>query len=107
MTKFNCWEYKKCGREPGGFNVAKMGLCQASVEGRVSGINEGSNGGRVCWLIPGTFCGWKLNGTYADKLSNCHNCKFYKLVESEEDSGFDNKKEILDRLRDDHGNLSF
>jgi hypothetical protein len=107
MTKLNCWEYKKCGREPGGALVTKMGLCPATIEVRVTGINAGSNGGRVCWVIPGTFCGWQLNGTYADKLANCHNCKFYKLVGIEEGSSFDNKKEILDRLRDERGNLSF
>lgn len=105
MTKLNCWEFKKCGREPGGFKVAKMGLCPASVEVRVTGFNKGSNGGRVCWAIPGTFCGWKLNGTYADKLSNCHRCKFYMLVGSEEGSNFDSKEEILAKLRDEQGNL--
>jgi len=98
MKKLNCWEYKKCGREPGGTLVPKMGLCPASVETRVTGINAGSNGGRVCWAIAGTFCGWQLNGTYADKLTNCHNCNFYNLVGTEEGADFDNKSKRVFRI---------
>lgn len=106
VTKLNCWEFKNCGREPGGDQVEKMGLCPASVEKRVAGVNAGSNGGRACWAIPGTFCGWMLNGTYSDKITNCQNCKFYQLVEIEEGSNFVSRMEILDKLRDGNGNLS-
>jgi hypothetical protein len=28
--KLNCWEVKKCGREPGGVKVKELGVCPAS-----------------------------------------------------------------------------
>jgi len=32
MKNNNCWEYKKCGREPGGIKVHELGVCPATVE---------------------------------------------------------------------------
>ena len=31
MSLINCWEVKKCGREPGGAKVAELGVCPAST----------------------------------------------------------------------------
>jgi len=28
--KLNCWEFKKCGRQPGGPKVAELGVCPAT-----------------------------------------------------------------------------
>jgi hypothetical protein len=80
----NCWEFKKCGRQPGGPNAAEFGVCNAATESRMNGIHGGKNGGRTCWVLAGTLCGGKTQGTYAQKLGNCITCDFYLAVRSEE-----------------------
>ncbi len=80
----NCWEFTKCGREPGGSKVDQFGVCPAAKETRADGINCGKNGGRVCWLISGTFCEGKIQGSFASKLSSCEQCDFYKKIQPEE-----------------------
>jgi hypothetical protein len=98
MTKQNCWEFKKCGREPGGANVAELGICPVAVETRVNRMNEGENGGRVCWAVTGTFCGGKVQGTFAAKLASCMECEFYKLVMKQEGANYQSPKMILAKL---------
>ncbi len=99
MNKQNCWEVKKCGRQPGGAKVAELGICPAAVETRVNLMHGGKNGGRVCWALSGTFCGGKVQGTFASKLANCMVCDFYKAVGAEEGKDFEGAKAILARLR--------
>ncbi len=84
MTKMNCWEYKKCGRQPGGERIIEFGVCPASTEKRVHGIHGGVNGGRCCYVIAGTFCEGKAQGVYAQKLARCGDCDFFRLLMSEE-----------------------
>ena len=84
MLVLNCWEVKKCGREPGGINALKQGICPAATEIKTHGLNNGKNGGRVCWAIAGTHCGGKIQGSFASKLDNCTKCDFYSLVKKEE-----------------------
>ncbi|MBI4849955.1 MAG: flagellar brake protein [Nitrospirae bacterium] len=98
MAKLNCWEFKKCGREPGGGKVAEFGICPTALEDRTDGVNDGKHAGRACWVIAGTFCGGKIQGTSASKLDTCMNCDFYKLVLDEEKLVFQNTKEIQDRM---------
>jgi len=83
-SKINCWEYKKCGREPGGTSIAEQGVCPAAADASFDGINSGKYGGRFCWAVAGTFCGGKPQGTYAQKRKSCLNCHFYHLVQAEE-----------------------
>lgn len=52
--RVNCWEFLKCGREPGGIHAAEKGVCPAAMDGGVNGINGGKNGGRCCWTICAT-----------------------------------------------------
>ena len=94
----NCWEFKKCGREPGGAKVAELGTCPASVEKRTQGVNDGLNGGRACWAVTGTLCGGKVQGTFALKLANCMECAFYQLVMNEEGTNYESAKSVLKRL---------
>lgn len=61
--KLNCWQVKKCGREPGGAKTAELGICPAAAEVALSGTNGGKNGGRACWAIAGTLCGGKVQGS--------------------------------------------
>jgi hypothetical protein len=63
----NCWEFKNCGRD-------KDGSCPAVSE----------NAGRTCWLVAGTLCGGKVQGTSAQKDGNCRECEFYKKVKAHE-----------------------
>ncbi len=94
----NCWEFKKCGREPGGPKVNELGVCAASTEARVEGINHGKNGGRCCWAIAGTLCKGVKQGVFAQKLENCMKCDFYQQVREEEGSGAVKSRDVLQRL---------
>lgn len=100
MKKMNCWEYHKCGREPGGDNVKEFGICPAAIEIRTNGINEGVNGGRACWAITGTFCGGSVAGSFASKVSSCQLCQFYRLVAREQKESFKGAVYILTLLKD-------
>ena len=63
----NCWEFKKCGRQAGGDKVAEFGICPAFPDH-----------GQDCAKIAGTFCGGKVQGSFAHKLTNCMQCDFFK-----------------------------
>lgn len=84
--KLNCWEHKKCGRQPGGSKAAELGICPVTTYAELDGAHGGKNAGRACWAIAGSLCGGKIQGTYAQKLSNCWRCDFMNAVKREEDS---------------------
>lgn len=88
MPKQNCWEIKKCGREPGGANVALLGKCPASADTASHELNSGKNGGRICWAITGTMCGGKVQGSFAEKRLSCLSCEFFRQVRVEEGTDF-------------------
>jgi hypothetical protein len=96
-VKLNCWEFKRCGREPNGMNAQELGVCEAALETRVDGANEGHNAGRACWAVAGTLCGGKVQGTYATKMATCTACEFFDKVIREQGAGFDHT--VLQRLR--------
>jgi len=100
MGKLNCWEFKKCGREPGGVNVSQIGVCPAAIEASADGQNGGKNGGRICWAVTGTLCEGEVQGTSAQKRISCLICDFYELVREEEGPGrfrlFFEEKRYLD-----------
>lgn len=62
----NCWEFKKCGRQKGGTRVEEFGECPAYPKH-----------GQHCAWVAGTFCGGKIQGTFAMKFANCLKCDFY------------------------------
>ena len=84
MARINCWDFKKCGREPGGDKADELGVCPATELTTVNGVNMGKNGGRSCWAIAGTLCGGKVQGVFAEKIANCATCDFYNKVLNEE-----------------------
>ncbi len=86
LRKLNCWEYKKCGREPGGNKADKDGVCPAAAEKTFDTFNHGINAGRACWLVAGTFCDNQVSGTFAEKIDTCRNCDFYKNIQNDEHS---------------------
>jgi hypothetical protein len=99
MHKQNCWEFKKCGRQPGGEKEQELGVCPVSTEPRVNGTHGGKNGGRACWLIAGTLCQGKVQGTFAQKLGDCLvDCEFYKMVKEEEGDNFEFSGNILRKI---------
>jgi hypothetical protein len=84
--KVNCWEHKKCGRQPGGPKTADLGICPVPVMSNLNGAHGGTNAGRACWAVAGSLCGGKVQGTYAQKLDNCWRCEFMKSVQKEEEA---------------------
>ncbi|MDR3045556.1 MAG: methyl-accepting chemotaxis protein [Desulfovibrio sp.] len=62
-----CWEFKKCGREKGGAKEREMGICPAWPDHGFS-----------CAGVTGTFCGGKVQETFAKKIGNCAKCDFFK-----------------------------
>lgn len=88
--KLNCWEIKECGREQNGKRAPELGVCPASTDSSSDGLNGGTNGGRICWAISGTFCGGEIQGSFAQKELSCIHCEVYQTVhrEESEDNGF-------------------
>jgi len=80
----NCWEYMKCGRQPGGNKADEQGICPAAQDKSFNGINRGKNAGRICWALAGTFCGERVQGSFAEKRKSCMTCDFYQQVQQEE-----------------------
>jgi hypothetical protein len=99
MANLNCWEFKKCGREPGGTKVQELGVCAAATEKKTDGMNGGKNGGRACWAIAGTLCGDAVQGEFAAKYGNCMKCEFYQFVGTEAGPNFKGSIEILAKLK--------
>lgn len=73
----NCWEFKKCGREPGGAKEAELGTCPAATLTLADGFLGGKNGGRACAYVAGTLCGGTVQGTHLDKAKKCEACDFF------------------------------
>lgn len=84
QRKSNCWEVKKCGRQPGGRNAEELGICPAATEKKLDGVHSGINAGRACWVVSGTLCRGSVQGTFARKFSDCKACDFYAMVKEEE-----------------------
>lgn len=99
MAKANCWEFKGCGRHTGGAHEKDLGICPATTEAKLNGVHEGKNAGRACWVVAGTMCGGKVQGSFAQKYENCENCDFYKLVKSEQNGNYELSIVLLRRLK--------
>jgi hypothetical protein len=84
MALQNCWEIKDCGRTPGGNKAGELGICPASTDSSCDGLNNGTNAGRICWAIAGTFCGGKMQGDFAQKSVSCMSCEVFKQIKAEE-----------------------
>jgi hypothetical protein len=97
--KKNCWEFKKCGREPGGAHEREFGVCPAATEKRLDGIHNGKNGGRSCWVVAGTMCRGEVQGNFAQKYKTCLICDFYNKVKREERDNYQFAVFLLNILR--------
>ncbi len=97
--KKNCWEFKKCGRQQGGKHVHDLGICPAATDERLNGAHAGKNAGRACWVLAGTMCGGRVQGTFAQKYHECEICDFYKTVKEEEGRSYQLSITLLNRMR--------
>jgi len=96
--RLNCWEFKKCGRQPGGEYERDLGICPAAVDKRLDGVHGGTNAGRACWILTGTMCGGKVQGSFAKKYENCELCDFYKALKEEEGPSYELAIVLLKKL---------
>ncbi len=58
--------------------------------------------GRACWVVAGSLCGGKVQGTYAEKLLNCWKCDFMNAVKKEEEeteTGFSHTRLGIERAK--------
>ncbi|MBF0560295.1 MAG: hypothetical protein HQL08_16115, partial [Nitrospirae bacterium] len=62
LSHMPCWEFMKCARD-----VNSEVKCPACP-----------NFGSVCWVVAGTFCQGKVQGTFAQKHEDCRKCEFFK-----------------------------
>jgi hypothetical protein len=88
MKKQNCWEFMGCSRNVSGFTSDEFGVCPAFFCKALSGIHDGMNGGRSCWMVTGTMCGNSIQGSYLYKAKKCHECDFFLHVKQEEGKKF-------------------
>jgi two-component system NtrC family sensor kinase len=66
--KIKCWEYMRCGRDK-----------DATIK-----CPAYPNFGRICWVVAGTFCEGKVQGTFAQKYEDCRKCEFYRKIINKE-----------------------
>jgi len=75
--KLNCWQFKNCNRI---FNKSTESVCPVMLAVEHDGKNGGTNGGRICWQVAGSFCGGKMQGAFVQKLDTCLKCDFARYV---------------------------
>ncbi len=97
--KKSCWEFKNCGRQEGGEYVHDFGICPATVEQKLNGVHGGKNAGRACWVVAGTMCGGRVQGTFAQKYETCETCDFFRAVKKEEGSSYELSLVLLNRMK--------
>jgi signal transduction histidine kinase len=61
-----CWEYMQCKQD-----VNHDESCPAYP-----------HFGRICWAVAGTLCAGKVQGTFAQKIHDCHRCGYYRTMQS-------------------------
>jgi rubrerythrin len=97
-SKSNCWEFKRCGRQPAGIYEHGLGVCPVTLERRLDGIHDGVSAGRACWVVAGTMCCGEIQGTFAQKFGDCRKCDFYGSVREEEGDLFRSSSELFLKL---------
>jgi hypothetical protein len=82
-SKLNCWQFKNCGREPGGVMAEILGECPVAATMKYDGLNDGVGAGRACWMVPDSAC--RESRTQLTRVDPCHACEFYKRVVFEQE----------------------
>lgn len=88
MSRLNCWEVSRCGRQPEGTASRRDGICPAATDLEFDGANGGRAAGRFCWMIAGTFCRGRPQGSLVEKHHDCILCPFMEQVAREEGGRF-------------------
>lgn len=88
--KKNCWEILRCEKKE----------CPVMSEKHLNGIHDGLNAGRACWVVAGTRCKGKISGAFAEKISDCKECKVYQTVVKEEGIMFKSTLSLLAALQE-------
>jgi len=65
----HCWEVLNCPDE-------RRDICPAYP-----------TQGDSCWMVTGTQCGGKEQGSYHEKIANCRKCNVYQMVHQDVNSG--------------------
>jgi hypothetical protein len=74
----------QCGREPDGKYAKKYGTCPVATKVVANGLNEGTNGGRICWVIAENGCKGKVKCSDRHRKYSCFQCEFrYKVIADE------------------------
>ncbi|MBC8413853.1 MAG: hypothetical protein ISR96_05485 [Nitrospira sp.] len=81
MSNVNCWEYMNCGHGPGNSNSTKSGICPVATDKKAAGLNDGINGGRICWIIAEDSPSDAIKCSELHHKSSCFSCEFrYKVT---------------------------
>jgi hypothetical protein len=88
----NCWDFIGCGRGP---EAPRHERCRVADEEALDGFNGGSNGGRSCWAVVGSY---GVDGFACEHTQQCSECDFRRLVAREELPDLDDIPRILERL---------
>lgn len=83
MGKLNCWNFKNCGRYPGGPKEHELGTCPVPIMDEADGFLGGRGAGRGCAYVAGSYCGGEVQGSYEFKKKHCEDCEYYKALQAE------------------------
>lgn len=98
-AKLNCWEFRNCGREPGGIFSKIHGECPIPKMMKFDGVNGGNGAGRACWTA--TAMNQRIGSIVCRKNGRlCIDCEFYRRVQREEYP--ENAVEIADEIEIKH-----
>ncbi len=86
-----------CGRGPQQTHADGSGICPASTEQALDRVHGGTNAGRACWVVAGTFTRGTVECPHVVKCSTCTACDFYKMVKADEGNYFWHPK-VLRRM---------
>jgi hypothetical protein len=84
MSKLNCWEFMKCGRHVEKDKTGKSDVCPVATEKSADGLNDGVNGGRICWIVADTCCNKWIPCQGNKRKDPCFSCEFRFKVMMEE-----------------------
>lgn len=108
-NSLNCWEFMKCGREPGGKKASDLGVCPASTFELTDGYLNGKFGGKACAYIFGDFCSESIKKSSGGKGKKaCAACDFYNELKYRHREDF-SLQSIIDYVEDnnEHGEALF
>jgi hypothetical protein len=66
------------------YSSFSRGVCPATIETRLNGVQGGYNAGRASWVVEGTMCDDKIDGTFTQKREKCYFCDFLIKVGEDE-----------------------